>query len=1165
MSDKSAPLQQLQPPLPSLLSVMQSHSTSTTQASQLPSTSTTGTTPASHTNGLLHHTYLDSLNLTVNAEFHFLTCQICQAALAPVRGITVKHHSKYHPTIPKPPAWHPCKIQQLRKGAGGVQTFWEVQNVEADSQPTLHQSLVDSLLKELEPTLQAIQTPLDGCMVAGKDIKQLCSLVALPKNDDGDIPGLKDVVEAYYEEAIPLLDRTAELVLQRLNSPDPTKSGISNTPFHKHLYKSTMKKYILPVVALLAMLIRQEYTGRPFSGSNNKLMDLLAVLCIDGSEGRDALPLIHEVLFEVWTTAWTPQEDREIVDPTERCLALLTLRQDGSFKEPHDVTGIIAKFKYCMHLTFLQEIHHHIQADPQSDELEHCLALENFFVEKTWGDEIHFGDLCKVFKETEAKLVQIWEEGILMGHDIRVEYDKIADDLINKDVGYSFLSDARNPQLTQQDQLVKKFLQDEATFAHFAMIREGTIIWNRSTLQAWLKSYAELQGLLLNLAVLGRHISLLCQYLKTSTLTGKDKLIPHALDGITSDILVQDLALARPFAEVAARACFPDKPEVVDLYQNHVFVNYNQLFDSKDLSTILTKYSCAIEDIIEMDEEDNVEALQAGHSHSTENQVYVISIEALAGAAEDILPAYLNASMEWQRHCQVPLGGQSTSYKKAHLTPPPPPQAPFPEQREQSNKQPVTYSMPAEEVDRVADAVVKRLPSTDDIAAKVMEKLMPALKGTLQEVLQSSTCHQGQSEEREKGRRQAPVKEEKGFGPTNKQVTSHLFPVAGLMNGNKMMIPAIMISTTRSAQQGQDANDGENKLFKFIPLSPASDAALQAMQALLRNPKATWRSKEQQACMVTVLEGQRDLIAVLGTGAGKSMLAIVPSITHPDRAHNLTQAPEVLGGSSWDIYHPVAMYIRTLMIQGFKSCKSSFYNAPEQTGAQSPDFQREKFLLPRHVLKTCHIQLDKDDHREQYDTCPSLRIRCTRNKVTAGVDCHVCGITAGHPFPIFSNFISQCRVLISKFPGTSLPVQAYIEDLTQSEGGPPISTNTLYLIANPRKQNLMHLRMPVTQTFHQLTSSISPTWVYKKKPTIGTYWQRDHEPMIELLLVGRAAFNTSLNTVARWVFGHIHYVIRDLCRAYDTSVKVDHTVPELRVGETRPVGLGTCRNSNTFT
>ncbi|KAI6035743.1 hypothetical protein EDC04DRAFT_2604933 [Pisolithus marmoratus] len=939
MSDKSAPPQQLPPPLPSLLSVMQSHSASTTQGNQLPSTST-GTTPASHTIGLLHHTYLDSLNLAVNAEFHFLTCQICQAALAPgevkhhltkmhgtqsrynnhqfklaitalrvatelpshitgprpmVHGLKLQdgqacsqclfisrsgewlqqHHSKHHPTMPKPSSWRPCKVQQLRKGAGDTQALWEVEIAQDEGRPTLHQSLVDSLLKELEPTLQVVQTPLDGRMVspwllttqwhehmAGKDIKQLCSLVALPKNNDGDIPGLRDAVEAYYEEALSLLDKTGELVLQRLNSPDPMKSGISNTPFHKHLHKATMKQYILPVVALLAMLIRQEYSGKPFSVSNPRLMELLAVLRIDDPQGRDALDLIHQLLFEVWTTAWTPQEDREIVDPTERCLALLTLKQDGSFKEAHEVTKPIAMFEYCMRLTFLKEIHHRLESDPDSDELEHCMDLENFFVEKrrytfshlrslqhrasslaydtmslpqvwwtdtrTWksmlfrGEQVDFADICKVFEQTEAKLVQIWEEVILMGQDIRVEYDRIADDLVSKDMGYSFLSDARNPQLTRRDQLLRKFLQDEDIFSHFAMIWENAIMLSgaptRGT-ELTAMTYRNTQAQpTRNLVVLGKHVSLLCQYLKTTALTGKDKLIPHALDGITSDILVQDLALARPFAEVAARACFPDKPEVVDLYQNHVFVNYDRLFDSKDLSTIMTKCSlpilhfgltigswrhiqtawkrklgCAVEDIIEMDTEDNVEALQAGHSRSTENRVYGISVEALAGAAEDILPAYLNASMEWQRHCQVPLGGQSTSYKKAHLTPPPPPpQAPIPEQREQPNKRPVAYSMPAEEVDRVADAVVKRLPSTDDIAAKVMEKLMPALKGMLQEVLQSSTCHQGQSEKRDKG---------KG----KETSTSH-----GEPDQHPGTSDQSLISMPRPAQQGQAANTGKN-------------------------------------------------------------------------------------------------------------------------------------------------------------------------------------------------------------------------------------------------------------------------------------------------------------------------------------------------------------------
>ncbi|KAI6041173.1 hypothetical protein EDC04DRAFT_2893388 [Pisolithus marmoratus] len=222
MSDKSAPPQQLQPPLPSLLSVMQSHSTSTTQASQLPSTSTSAT-PASHTIGLLHHTYLDSLNLAVNAEFHFLTCQICQAALAPGE---VKHHlTKMHGTQLR------YNNHQFKLATAALNVATELPSHITGPRPM---SLVDSLLKELEPTLQVVQTPLDGCRVspwllttqwhehmAGKDIKQLCSLVALPKNNDGDIPGLRDAVEAYYEEALSLLDKTGELVLQRLNSPDP--------------------------------------------------------------------------------------------------------------------------------------------------------------------------------------------------------------------------------------------------------------------------------------------------------------------------------------------------------------------------------------------------------------------------------------------------------------------------------------------------------------------------------------------------------------------------------------------------------------------------------------------------------------------------------------------------------------------------------------------------------------------------------------------------------------------------------------------------------------------------------------------------------------------------------------------------------------------------------
>ncbi|KAI6098687.1 hypothetical protein F5141DRAFT_1066756 [Pisolithus sp. B1] len=657
------------------------------------------------------------MDLAVNAGFGFLTCLICQAAMA---VDAVKHQlTNLHQTQ----SHHDDNLCKAAISATKVAPM-------IPSNTTGPRQIVHGL-KFME-AMQDTTTEAGGW--------RRSNILGGGGNTDSaytaSVPGrlLAQGTGAHTPSGANTTgqshDRTGELVLQRLSSPDPTKSGISNTPFHKHLYKSTMKQYILPVVALLFMLIRQEYSVKDFTGSNNKLMKLL----------------------EVWSMAWTHQGDGDIVDPTKRCLALMMLRQDGAFKDPQEVTPVIAGLEYCMCPTFLKEIHQCMHLDTDSDELGQCIALESFFTEKTWytfsclqslqhrASLLAYDtwvslkyDLCKVFQETEAKLVQIWEEGILMGQDIRVEYDQIADDLINKDIGYSFQLDARNPQL--------RYL-----FSHFAKIWEGKIIWNRSALQAWLRSYAELQSLLLlqaqmlsgapscgteltamtyyntqtqptcNLVVLGKHISLLCQYLKTTVWTEKDKLIPHAPDAITSNIWVQDLALARPFAEVAARPCFPEKPEVVDLLP---ILNFGLTNSWKHIQT---------------------------------------AWKSLAGAAEDILPAYLNASIDWQRHCQVPLSGQSTSYKKAR-------------ESKQPDKQLVTYSAQStEEIQRVANAVVEWLPSTEDIAAKVLEKLIPALKGILQEAMPSLEKGKGKGKAKEsRGTEQGSIFSGQGIGQDQDQ------------------------------------------------------------------------------------------------------------------------------------------------------------------------------------------------------------------------------------------------------------------------------------------------------------------------------------------------------------------------------------------------------------
>lgn len=59
--------------------------------------------------------------------------------------------------------------------------------------------------------------------VAGHDVATLRKLVEFPKVDDPIMPKIAHGVETYFDGALRLLEVTDELILQRLNSPDPLK------------------------------------------------------------------------------------------------------------------------------------------------------------------------------------------------------------------------------------------------------------------------------------------------------------------------------------------------------------------------------------------------------------------------------------------------------------------------------------------------------------------------------------------------------------------------------------------------------------------------------------------------------------------------------------------------------------------------------------------------------------------------------------------------------------------------------------------------------------------------------------------------------------------------------------------------------------------------------
>lgn len=104
------------------------------------------------------------------------------------------------------------------------------------------------------------------------------------------------------------------------------------------------------------------------------------------------------------------------------------------------------------------------------------------------------------------------------------------------------------------------------------------------------------------------------------------------------------LCLPHPFAQIAAKVCFNNE-EVVHLYRDLLFVNFNQKSTTDDLSSVMAKYSLphvqfaltvnswhhiqtawkhkfkyVMDNIIEGDEVEDVDALQAGHTRATENQ-----------------------------------------------------------------------------------------------------------------------------------------------------------------------------------------------------------------------------------------------------------------------------------------------------------------------------------------------------------------------------------------------------------------------------------------------------------------------------------------------------------------------------------------------------------------
>lgn len=332
------------------------------------------------------------------------------------------------------------------------------------------------------------------------------------------------------------------------------------------------------------------------------------------------------------------------------------------------------------------------------------------------GDRIRLDDVRKMFSHMQDELVHHWENDILLGLDIALDTRGLTEDLSTQHPGYSFLSDPRNAAQLKgmSTALLDGILASETLLNEFSVVVDGKRKWNRTRLNLWLARYnaqslrqlccsetlsggpfrgTELTSMLYrsspeqpvrNVAVMDKYVVLLSTYSKTSSISGSDRIIPHALDSVTADIILRDLIIARPFAILAASVCYPNEPEVVDRYRSYLFVNGKKNFTTDDISEALKaltlvfllrgygiqawrhfiiawrrKLCPSATDFLENEHEDYIGAEQAGHSARVERQVYGLSPDALSGPTEDILPLFLKASCNWQKAMQIVPGAPS--------------------------------------------------------------------------------------------------------------------------------------------------------------------------------------------------------------------------------------------------------------------------------------------------------------------------------------------------------------------------------------------------------------------------------------------------------------------------------------------------------------------------
>jgi hypothetical protein len=218
------------------------------------------------------------------------------------------------------------------------------------------------------------------------------------------------------------------------------------------------------------------------------------------------------------------------------------------------------------------------------------------------GKPVTLAQLGQVFESLEQRLLKVWTEDVLMGLDVYASYGELADNLTESRPGYSCFEDRDNTLHSQRDSLFKAVVGTPALAQRFLLPNSQQL--NMLECRRWLSKLAEFEKLLMlsiemtsgapargteltsmlacntsvrhrNIMVLGKFMAIVRQYDKTTSKKQGDRLIPHALSAVNSDLLIQVHVLARPMAQVTVHFVKDrmDTNEVVPLVLQQLYLS----------------------------------------------------------------------------------------------------------------------------------------------------------------------------------------------------------------------------------------------------------------------------------------------------------------------------------------------------------------------------------------------------------------------------------------------------------------------------------------------------------------------------------------------------------------------------------------------------------------